>query len=450
MALQLAAHEAAACRVIDELLARVADELAAADEIIICREGGFGHQLHGPDSIRRLYAGRHSVFLFIEWPGRHNPFVPLFGGEPRILHIPSLPASLSREHREALARNMTDWTTRLLYYIQEWIDVRLQRNAVDYEGYLHYLACARPVPHYGFRSGTRIPYAQIAYLDLHRRTAAPPRRLPEPLRTRIASFLAQRYGGAGSDSGPRIATLYLRQKGGPADSASRSGSPPQDYLPIILHLRDKGYAVFIIGDVPLICDGANFAGHVANSMTDAGEHIQIIAQIKEIDPVNFQYNWDLYARNPNFLLHRIMELYFMTEGSICIGESGGALQLAPYDGTPSVMINAFPYGMGLPNTSVLFKVVENAEGELAPYQALLSRYSWTYEFPGLNLRTNTPLEMLDAVATAVASIDRHPIGVGAQQLIGAPDNLWLLYCNSTVSPAFFRIYERGRTMAAMP
>lgn len=244
--------------------------------------------------------------------------------------------------------------------------------------------------------------------------------------------------------------LYLRQKGGPVHSASRSGSPPQDYLPAITYLLQSGYRIFVVGDVPFVCDGVAFVGQIATAMAEAGEFEPLFALMAEADPLNHEFNWSAYVRNPPFILHRLVELFVMTECALCVGEAGGAFQLAPYDGVPSVAVNAFPYGPCQPNTSLLFKVVQNEAGELAPYQTLLSRHPWTYEFPGLTLRTNTPQEILEAVATAVSSIAQHPVGVTGKQLIGAPEDLWILYCNGAISPAFFRIYERGKVMDRMP
>lgn len=442
--MHVSSREEAVFHFVDAVLDRAADDIAAADEIILCREGGFGHQLIGPDMLRRRHAGRRCLFLLIEWTQRHNPFVPLLQDGVRVIHIPAIPHAHA-EHWLEFAVAGPAWSSKLARYIQERLDTHFGKMAIDYEGFLHYIASSRAILHYSMRDGSRTPNTQIAYLDLCRRAEAPRRRLPESLRSHLLHYLRTLWAIEGADA-PRIATTYLRQKGGAEDSIARSGATPQAYLPTFAFLAQAGYKVFVIGDVLFAHDTAVCVATAAERIVEAGGFETLWALMAQADPLNFTVSWSHHAGNRAYVVHKLLDLFLMTECAIFIGEAGGALQLAPFDGIPSIAVNAFPYGMALPNTAHLYKIVHNQAGELLPYQLLLSRYLWSYTFPGFILRPNTDYEILDAVATAINSLVHHPAGVGAPQIQGASEDMWLRYCNGVISPAFFRIYERGSVM----
>jgi hypothetical protein len=433
----------------DALLDRAADEIAAAEEIVICPEGGFGHQLHGPDAIRRFFAGRKVLFIFLERFGRHNPFIPLLCLQPRMLQIPLVPLHLHPTHVPVLMPAAVEWAFKLARHIQRRLNTAFGKPAVSYDAFLHYLAGFRSLPHYRVSDQFRIANWVPAYYDLFHRTQAPRRRLPEPLREPFAQALA-RHRPTDEGTGMRIATLYLRQKGGPVSSAIRSGGSGDDYLPAIALLNRAGYTPCIIGDLRFECPDAVFVEAVVGQMIQDRSFETVAAGLAALDPLHMAAGWGIYCRNPRFFLKKLLELYLMSECALFLGEAGGASNLAPFEGIPTLGLNFFPYATALPNTVHLYKTVRNAAGELAPYQALLGGHAWSYEFPALSVRTNSADEIAGATAHFLETLGQHPAGVGRAQIKGLSDELWIGHCNGTISPAFFRIYERGPVMPAMP
>lgn len=427
-------------RCVDAFVDSAAGEIIAADRIVICHEGGFGHQFHGPDLVRRLHAPERCLFIFMAWFGRNNPCTPLIWSGIRILHMPTLPPALQPECVER-AKDMVAWATTLGRLIHERIHRRFGKPAINYEGFLHYAACARPHLYYKENDGGgRSPNWVLTYYDLVATVPMPKRRLPTVLRERIGAHMARCFGGTDS-----IATLYLRQKGGGTDSSARSGSHPVEYLPTVQILNQKGYRVFIMGDLRFACEGAVHADHVVASLQEHGLFDAIFADLADLDPINFANDWRFYDSSRDLLLRRLIDLYLMTECRIFIGEAGGGSQLSPYDGIPTVNLNVLPYATALPNTAHLYKVVEDRQGRLLPFQALLSRHRWAFEFPEAQARTNNAYEIADTVATFLNTLPQHPFGIGRDRLVGGAEDLWMLHCNGVISPAFFRIYERGAT-----
>lgn len=425
-------------RCIETFLETAMEEIQAADRIVICHEGGFGHQFHGPDLIRRLHIHERCLFILLTWPGRHNPTIPLIWSGIRILHMPALPPALEPECIQRANANSVEWAMTLSRLIHAGIHRHFNKPTVNYEGFLHYAACSYPIPHYRTVDGTQQPNWILAYYKLVANVPMPKRRLPSILRERIGTYLNDHFGGC-----ENIATLYLRQKGGGIDSSSRSGSKPIEYLPSIQILNRKGYQVFIVGDVLFTCHGAFHVDQVAASIVENDVFDSIFSDMAELDHINFKNEWIFYNNNRKLLIRRLIELFLTTECQIFIGEAGGASHLSPYDGIPTIILNVLPYAVALPNATHLYKIVEDHQGRLLPYQSLFSQHRWACQFPNAHVRENNAYEIADAVATFVNTLQQHPFGIRGNQFIGGTEDLWMLHCDGVVSPAFFRIYERS-------
>src|SRR5262249_3130893 len=93
----------------------------------------------------------------------------------------------------------------------------------------------------------------IGYFDLVRRVDAPSVRLPQRIRSSIASRL-DRLGPSNSREKIKRCALYLRQKeehSADYHNSRRCGSRLTDYLAAIRFLNARGYQVLVTGDVDL-------------------------------------------------------------------------------------------------------------------------------------------------------------------------------------------------------
>lgn len=437
--------EKAALPHIEAMIERAAQDIRDADKIIIYEEGGFGHQFVGPDVIRRFFNGEKCLCLFLEWPQRHNPYASLMWQGVRVIHIPLVPPAMLPTLAQPLALRMGDlvpWASRLCRLIQSRLESRFGKYGIANFGLHHYIACSRSVQHYRNGDPSKPSNWLLPYFQLIEQTRHPVRRLPEPIRAVIYDHLRTDWG-VDAAAAARMCTLYLRQKGGGADSTSRSGSAAAEYLPMLSLLRDRDYPVFVVGDIPITAPGVTYVDAVAKRLAERGGSDMLLPLLRQADELQYATNWAYISGNQPFFLKKLLELFFYTERAIFIGEAGGGSMLAPFDGVPSLAINAFPYGWALPNMSHLYKVARDADGRIIPFQTVFTKMLWDHEVGGMTLHTNTAPEILEAAELFLDHLSStSPIGLGRAQLRGLSEDSFMLYHNGTISPAFVHIYQR--------
>ena len=402
-------------------------ELRAAARIVIMPEGGFGHTIIAPDAFRRLYTGQRLVFLVVQNPNQ-NPEVATLWPDLRMEFLPFVhtvrfagrdvtwdASWVQRHHAGRLLTMLLRATTR----------ARVYRTINEmYEE----VAAVRPTPAVAARGGH--PWrAGWAELLLHADVG--PARLPpdveRPIREKIREFL-----GPDVDPTRGFCALYLRTKGEGSDVRSdttRIGAPFEDYVPSIHALVDAGFVVLITGDRQPddrfrgMCDGRVVAPAWIG-----------------VDAKRFS-------------------LFASTAVDAWVGNFGGGTCLPTVNRIPSLVVEAFPFGGGIPHARMHYKTVQDANGRLVPYSVLFDRYAHDHELGGLTLCSSTPEELREAVAEFIMALDgRVDDGVGKEILRGLPDHVIDKYAGSRLSRAWLAQYgvpphtsaSRSTAVAARP
>jgi putative glycosyltransferase (TIGR04372 family) len=244
-----------------------------------------------------------------------------------------------------------------------------------------------------------------------REVPAPKVQLPSQWRE-----LLQRKLAAAAPSGKvKSCCLYLRQKG--ADSASayetrRVGSPLEDYVDSIRLLNQAGYQVLVTGDVYVPSDLVHeFRGMLVDSRALG---------------VNQQ----------------LFNLYAATEPDVWVGETGGGTWLPGINGIPRLVLNAFPYFYGYPNSVMFYKYVTDQAGELVPFQELFAHHAYDWDPPGWTVHNNTSREILDAIADFLEEVEgtegKTAKGEGEFQF---PEHTWAWHAGARLSGAWLRRYH---------
>lgn len=266
---------------------------AAYDVVCIYEAGGFGHHIAVPDALRRLYPAKRILLVLGVVPATLNPLAAtLFQDQVDILHYPmaahlwgSVGLELTPAARTRAAAQLHD-----------------KLGGIGSAATLHDIIRLRD--HNSVAGSWEVSYRRLCAEVL-----APPVHLPTLLREPIQAALDRLAGPR------RLATLYLRQKGSPAEpeSFSRNGSDDfDDYVPAILALRNAGYRVLLIGD-----------------RRPTQLHFELLhpflvdARILGLDTQAFA-------------------LFAATECDIFIGEAGGGLSLPLVNRIPTLAINVPP------------------------------------------------------------------------------------------------------------
>jgi hypothetical protein len=409
------------------------EKMVDYDKIVIDTLGGFGHQFSGPDITRRMFNDKKCLFICLEWPGRHNPFTPLIWSDIRVLSIPILTSdhfALAGAGPEPAA--LHEIASRNLEALSRMIESFKGERPTNLVSLMEEMADLEP----DWQDSARSRAAYIEYFSLLRSTTRKKRRLPDPLREEIINFIRQT---SGIDLHRQaFFCLYLRQKFGPTDSAIRSGSSPQDYVPALRRLFAAGYSGFVVGDY-IIRGMIDHAAVWAERAVACSWGKKLLDLVEMQDPENAQLSWR--GLRPDIALQRIFELFFLSDCALFIGESGGASQLPPFDGIPSLIVNAVPTVQAWPNAAILYKPMEHEDGSLVHYRQLLTTFRFAYESDEARFRCNTAEELQDAVDILLANLPAHPFGYGAAAIQGLPKDMHLHHCDAVISPAFFRIYH---------
>lgn len=342
------------------------DLVRKAEIIVVIREGGFGHTITAPDAARRFFKGKKILFLIFSEPARHNPKIGLIWPDVEFVFVPVFPIA-----RTAIVK-MVEWYVkrnascceRFLTSMELYREIGAKHDVNDWP--LHYFELLRQVP----------------VLNL---------RLPDQYRSDISRKLKDL-----NISFKKRCCLYLRQRHNLNDitSSRRDGSSLECYVPVIDKLNEKGYQVLLVGDVVRQDEVAIQKGGLVE------------AKDIQLDP-------------------NLFYLFAATESDIFVGETGGGTWLSGINQIPRLCVNTFPFGYGQPRSWILYKTVYGQDGKRIPLDVLLTQYIGEYEFPGMEVRSNTSDEILNAFQRFMDEVDQnqHPEHDKLWNLI--PEHTWL-------------------------
>lgn len=385
-------------------LLRAGSLLKRADRIVVMPEGGFGHTVSGPDAMRRLFPGQSLVFVVLEG-SNHNPLVRLLWPDVSVVFLPcgwklqwhgrirEWSASLATRRRLGrwLVRWLAWWTSAEVFSsVRELYRRVSKQHPVDAAA--DKWACHWEAGWFALIGQGRVPRA----------------RLPQQVRVAIQERI-RRYAGTAR----RLCCVYLRGKGqGSLDStnARRDGAPVAAYVPAIRTLLDHGYVVLVTGDRAL----------PPGAKETLGRRL-VCAQWLELD-------------------ERLFSLFAGTESEVWIGNVGGGAMLPFACGIPMLVVDAFPYGAGLPGW-MHYKTVRDHEGRLIHYSELFGRHGFDCELPGWVVCDNSADEIVAAVQEFLGGLT-EPCSQAAQDVLAAlPDHVMEKHLKGRFCEAWLRLFE---------
>lgn len=397
-------------------------ELRLSEAIIFMTKGGFGHTISGTDAARRFFRGKRPVFIIFSGSRRHNSKASVIWPDIRVIFItlnigfktPFGPLELpcAGRYKDNFIK-VTSYFIKMINASADFYNLWDVYKKLPLPGEM---GRCEPKPRYLIEKPHYSPHLwPIAYFKLLRDVPAPKVHLPEKIRKKISSRLNLILPGNISPYERRFCCLYLRSKGGDSKNIterSRAGSDFVDYIPAIKLLNKFNYQVLIVGDViPDKKRMKEFNGMAANFSA-----LRI--------PVEYFY------------------LFAATEADIFIGETGGGVWLPGVNGIPSLLINAFPYGTGLPNSWVYYKRLRRKDGTQVSCDALFSDHLYQYHFEELSLENNTDDEIYNAVASFLSDLsspNNYDPFLNIRKKMS--DYSWIKQSGARLSPAWCKTYE---------
>jgi hypothetical protein len=374
-----------------------------ASAIALFPDGGFGHTIMAPDWLRRLHPGDATLTFFATSydRDRHNLLVPQLWVSDRLVWVrqgfvlPKLGTIYD-----------SPWSFRLFRVLKRFLAWYVPKTPC-YLG-VDDLVAATPRPSWLAAGSAFNSRYENRYYPLIQEKSAPALHVGEATRNRVARSLLNRCG---SDFSRRCA-FYVRYRGfayGEDTSSLNRIAPELDaHLPAIRVLVRAGYQVLLTGDVDAPEDMiADFAGGVADWRA-AG-----------VDRDEFR-------------------LFAGTEVDIHIGSQSGGSAYVYVTDMPALMLNGFPPGDALPQTTVSYKWLHDPDGGLVGLSDMLGGMFFDHQLHGCHLVDNSPDEMAETVADFIANCGKRPFGIDHAELgIEAP---WIRAANARLSPAWLKNY----------
>ncbi|HEY2922514.1 MAG TPA: TIGR04372 family glycosyltransferase [Candidatus Binatia bacterium] len=384
-----------------------------ADLLMIVPHTAFGHTITGSDVLRRVYPTKRSVVVLFSDYRLHNSKLSLLWENPRFLSLPlsyEVTPKIS-SFRLPCIQSHKDFVRGAIVMLIRAL-ARPDVETIRMEDL--YLAIKLPALDID-RSKLIINYVwTIGYFNLIKEVDAPPLRLPEPIRRSITERLDELDSAKATRKVKRCA-LYLRQKKEHAadyHNSRRCGSPFADYLEAVRFLNVSGYQVLVTGDVSIPSEVAReFRGMFVDARSSGVD----------------QGLFDLYAG---------------TECDIFVGDPGGGVWLPGLNRIPRLLINAFPFFFGLPNSWVNYKTLLDDRGRLIHYDRLFSEFAHDYDLVGYTLQNNSSAEILQAVETFLQDLE-HPENPdpGREILDRVPDYIWAKHAGTRICRSWLRLFD---------
>lgn len=387
---------------------------------VMIEAGGFGHTLTSPDLIRRaLGADCGVVFFGPSW--RYNPRVAELFSDVRVT-IAEIPTAI-RLFGRPISVPTVALVDRVLLPALEWRWRRLDGKRIVQPAKLADLVelrTDRSLPVYRPRGGGGVvesPHVDgvrdyIAYLIFSAHPGHPPAALPEAALRRCREAL-----DAALAPGRRTAALYVRRResaAGDATVLARNGGGPEDYLPAIDWLIERGYNVLAAGDL-------DFAPALAPRHRG-----------------RFSDGTGLAIDRNLFLL------YAATACDVWIGECGGGATIPWVARRPMLGVNWFPFSICYPGMTVCYKTLHPKDADaVCGFAETFGPGAFAYVHAGRDLRTNPADLMRAAVADFVTSVETgaapgappsalgpvHP-DVALEHVPAYVSRPWIAYCES--------------------
>ncbi|MCM0018608.1 MAG: hypothetical protein NBV67_01305 [Tagaea sp.] len=349
------------------------------DRAVMFSTSGFGYTVIAPDLMRRAFDGPTGVVFFgPTW--RYNP----------------------------VAEELFDDSTVTIGTVPGWIEIGRYRASIPSRWLFLRVAIPLLAAYWRARGKTCIvlsdspdlhrllPEAELAesgharlghalshlryhwvprYFRLSLSAEKPRARLREPARARCGAEI-DRIAAPGKGD----VCLYARRRASPdaRSVTNRNGAAAADYVPAIEWLAVRGYRVLIAGDI------------------DFSEALDRQTRARAVLPE------DVDVPRGEFLL------YAATECDLWVGEDGGGTNVAWVARRKMLGVNWFPFYAVFPGVTLCYKTV-HAPGAAAPLGAdfMFGPGAFEFDFPGRELRGNSPALLRAAVADFV---ERHERG----------------------------------------
>jgi len=393
-----------------------------AQVVVLLPDGGFGHTITGPDITRKVYKGQRCVFIVFSEYSRHNWKVSLIWTDIEVIFLPLSIGTKYRVFGKALVFPWAYWYRERVINI-----VKNIFNLLNASCNIHYvnevygnLQLPKEIGKDELKPGGLNNFGHswpTGYFKLSEKVFAPNVYLPNSLQRDIENKILNYLPEEKKDK-IKLCCLYLRQKGleekDDASNYTRSGSNFEDYIMAIKKLNNSGYIVLLTGDVvPSLLKMKEFNGMLIDN------------RLIKIDK-------------------NLFYIYAATNSDIFIGEPGGGAWLPNVNNILKLIINAFPFSYGLPNSWVYYKTVRDRNGNLMKFEKLLSDYSYHYNFEefGFNLYNNSADEIYRAVSSFIEDINK-PVeyNPGADIVSKISNYSWLKISKAKISPEWLRLYS---------
>ncbi len=382
-------------------------KIRKARAILLVSDGGFGHTIMAPDWLRRLHPGPGNLIVFAAIPGdnRHNFQIPK-------LWKPDWFIWTRKGILLPLVGSVHDpvWLDKLYRVI--WKFLRWYRPNIPCYSSVDDLVAATPRPVWlPEDSPFNIRYEK-AYYPLLEARPAPALHVSENVRLRVAAGLANHFG---SDF-PKRCSFYVRALATPqfsdTSSVNRLSAPLKTYVPAINILNKAGYLVLLTGDIPAqMSINAEIPGGIVD-WRSAG-----------VDREAFG-------------------LFAGTEVDLHIGSLSGGSAFTFVTEIPSLMLNAFAPGDGLPRSTVYYKWLIKDDGSMPTLEQLLGGMFYDHQLHGCRLVDNNPEEMAEVVDDFIRNYSNQPGPYGIDPIDLGIDAPWLRAANARLSPLWLERYRQ--------
>lgn len=400
--------------VVSQIFAR--RQRLAGTRRLILGAGGFGWTIVASDAARRIWDDERSAIVFIGPAHRYNPVVEEIFPDITVFIVPI--RSAFRLFGRPFPINTGGWLLGLLHRVVGTVFGTLPgRDVISWRYGFH---DSLPEKDLADSSGGRLRLAPAVhranafprYYRLRERIAAPPARLPCPLRHVVREALKTldtRTGHAARG----LCCLYLRDKGGEdaqRETYVRTGSPVSDYIPAISFLVSVGFRVMFIGDKtldPAIAE--KFCGMLVDH--------------------------SLAAVDPN-----LFSLFAATECDFSICEAGGGVNVPMVADKPMLLVNWLQYFAAVPRAAHHYKLLMDSTGAEVEREKLFNEYAFDQRFDDMQVCNNTPVQIETAVRDFVERFESgKPLGLDPSVLGDIDPDIWLNFARCWISAPWMRI-----------
>ena len=342
------------------LIATERKEISSAQVFVVLEEGGFGHTLTTVDLARRLFPEKRITFLFFSTKGRYNKYANNIW--PEHLHIILFELEHTAFWYAVVPRLAAMWCRRLLnkQAIAFWRLAELHKLAEN-------LTDAR---------GLDFPERMnVSWVTGYFRLIESFKNFEKPsLGDNLSQEVINALGLTGKE---KLATFYIRNKGGDVTTESRNGSSVSTYMKSFRMLVDLDYTVCITGDISSVDSAFIHPGRILSKQSACEVGI----------------DGDLF------------QIYVVMNAAICISESGGGAWLPMILEKPHLCINSFPYWYAMKNAWVYPKNVRNGEGIRMGLDVLYDSLIYEYSVGiGMTLENNNSDEVLQAITEFINEV----------------------------------------------